>query len=161
MVTKSAVLGILAMTILAFPTTASAQELPGWFAFLSATPRVIWLKPLTVDSNEPELNQLLKKRHNVALEELIARHSEFLAGRGIDEFLYDAAIHLRNSRLELARDKAERLVIMQDHFAWTKLIKEIMKGRYEAGLVATKLYGEASYRRMQAEIDMLRLGDSK
>lgn len=149
------------MPILAFTTPASGQELPSWFAVLVATPRVIRLKPLTVDSNESELNQLLKKRHNVALEELIARHSEFFEGRGTVEFLYDAAIHLRKSRLELARDKAERLVVMQDHLAWTTVIEEITRGRHEAGTVATKIYREASYRRMQAEIDLLRLVDSK
>jgi hypothetical protein len=121
---------------------------------------VLLLKPITVDSNEPELSQLLKKRHNVALEELIARHSEFLADRGTVEFLYDAAIHLRKSRLEIARDNAERLEILQDHIAWTKLIEAIMKFRYEAGLVATKIFHEASYRRMQAEIDMLRVVES-
>jgi hypothetical protein len=122
---------------------------------------VIALKPLPVDSNEPELNQLLKKRHNAALEELIARHLEFLADRGIFEFLFDAAIHLRKSRLELVRDKADRLTIMQDHIAWTKVIEEIMKVRWEAGQVATKMYREASYLRMQAEIDMMRLSGSK
>jgi hypothetical protein len=142
---------------LAVPPQASAQELPNWFIFQITTPNVIWLKPLPMKADESELNQLLRRRHNVALEELGACYAEFLAGRGTVEFLYDAANHLRKSRLELARDKSERLVMMQDHIAWAKLMEGIIKNRFEAGQMPAKMYHEASYRRMQAEIDMLRL----
>jgi hypothetical protein len=158
---KSTIFCHLAILGLALPSTASAQELPDWFVFQSTTPKVIWLKPLKIEPDELVLNQLLKKRYNAALEELGARYSEFLAERGTVEFLYDAANRLRKSRLELARDRSERLVIMQDHIEWTKAMEAIMKGRFEAGKLPAKMYHEASYRRMQAEIDMLRLVDPK
>jgi hypothetical protein len=119
------------------------------------------LKPVMINPASSELQQLLQKRHNAAVVELEGWYSEFMEGRGTIEFLYDAADHVRKSRLELARDNPERVVIMQDHIKLTKELEEFMKASNEQGKVPTKMYREASYRRMQAEIDLLRLVEAK
>ena len=143
------------------PSTASAQEVPNWFIYLGTPPRIEWLKPVKVSTASSELNQLLQKRHNAAVVELEGCYSEYMEGRGTLEFLYDAADHVRKSRLELARAKPERVVIMQDHIKLTKELEKLMKDRNELGRVPTKMYREATYRRIQAEIDLLRLIDAK
>src|ERR1700722_12361998 len=124
---KAAIACLLLISGWMVPSTARAQEMPDWFIYRSTTPKLIWLKPLKIGVGESELNQLLKKRHNAALTMFVGHHAEFMAGRGTIEFLNDAANNLCKSRLEIARDKPERLVILRDHIEWTKMIEEDMK----------------------------------
>lgn len=104
--------------------------------------------------NKPDggekLKSLLQERWKTAGEEYFARNQEFLAGRGTQEFLYQAARRLLAAEQELP-DKS-RVTILANHLKRMAAIEKVNKERFEAGRIAVQDYRAAQYWRLEAEI---------
>jgi RNA polymerase sigma factor (sigma-70 family) len=97
-----------------------------------------------------KLKSLLQERWKTAGEEFFARNQEFLAGRGTQEHLYQAARRLLAAEEELA-DKS-RVTILANHLKRMAAIEKVNKERFDAGRIAVQDYRAAQYWRLEAEI---------
>jgi hypothetical protein len=124
---------------------------------LAFYPTFVRLSECSPQPGDDPLVLLLKKRHNAALGALRAYHSEFLAGRGTVEFMYDMARNFRNSRQELSLTQADGIKLQQHYLDWTNFIEEIQKRRRDAAKVPEKMYQESIAQRLRAEMELLEL----
>jgi hypothetical protein len=102
------------------------------------------------------LNELLQERKEAARKEYVGRAKEFLVGRGTLDFLHEVTLHLRDAELTIAKQEAERRVILERHWARCKSIEAINKQRNDEGRIPTKDYLESRWYRLDAEIDLIR-----
>jgi hypothetical protein len=97
-----------------------------------------------------KLKALMKERFKTAGEEFWARNQQFLAGRGTDELLYQAARRLVEAERELPDKSA--VTALANHLRRMSEIEKVSKERFDAGRIGVQDYRAAQYWRLEAEI---------
>lgn len=72
------------------------------------------------------------------------------------ERLFAARSDLLEARLELASTKAERLMLLQEHYDLAKSDEELARARFRSGSATQVDYLQAKARRLQREVAILR-----
>jgi RNA polymerase sigma factor (sigma-70 family) len=95
--------------------------------------------------------ELARAKQEVARELLRFRRLEFQAGRDLYQLLYEAAQQLRDSDLELAATKEQRIRALQDYLDVLRLADEHCSLLERAGRLSYRDTLSATYRRIEAE----------
>jgi hypothetical protein len=136
----------------------------GW---LLAGGGVALLLPLWAAAPEPgkegdsaEVKKLLRERRDVLTQAVAARGMEYELGArltsGTD--LGGLSRELLGAELELARRPGERVAAHQAHFSRMRMMENLARGHYNAGLIPLTDYMRARAARLEAEAGLRRAG---
>ena len=103
------------------------------------------------------LQELLKRRRDVAREELRLRNKEWQQGRLADSnLLFDVALRLLDAELALSTGRAARTAACKAHLAHMKEFEAIARSRFEAARLSAAGLVMAQYYVLDAEIRLER-----
>jgi RNA polymerase sigma factor (sigma-70 family) len=109
--------------------------------------------PAKVERNEADC---IAELYEAASRECDARMSEYLAGRGTEEFLHASSRRLLQAELEKAEDNTQRVAARESHFKRMAEIEKVNKERFEAGKITTQDLESSRFYRCEAELSLLR-----
>ena len=94
---------------------------------------ILKAKPVDIGSQETDLDRLLKHRYNAALRATQLVTKEVIGGRRNPIEILPLASMLLDSKLELARDRKDRLVVLETHVQFMRYIDAFTMARFGVG----------------------------
>ncbi len=143
------------------PTGTQAEESNGDAQAEKGLPEFLTLEPLEAKPDDSELRKLQVARYNAAAAELAARRAILHAGSpplaGYDgPALMESARRLHKARLALAAEASQRIRAHEQYVEFLKSWEDTVEDLVENGRTSTVELHLARYRRLDAEIDLLR-----
>jgi hypothetical protein len=110
-------------------------------------------------ARQDHVKRLLVARVEAVRVEVDVRMKEFLAGRGSQHILIDAARRWLEAQREQGLNQADLVAVLEEHFQRMKQIHEKDEERFNAGRIAVHDFKQAEFARLEAEIWLERAKD--
>jgi hypothetical protein len=119
-------------------------------------PALLTSKPIREDPVDDELRKLLKARYNLVFAEMQKIYRAWRMGLERVDVVTELAQQLVESGLELTDKPAERVAFLAQFVGLMREAEEIAKEEYNHGMASHYQVYRLRYRRLQAEILLLR-----
>jgi len=99
-----------------------------------------------------KMDSLLKEQYQAARREADVRWQEYLAGRGIADYLMSAYKRILQAEFDLSDKRRDRISALEAEWLRTKLVESVDKSRFDAGRIAVSDFERSHFNRVRAEI---------
>jgi hypothetical protein len=113
-------------------------------------------EPLKILPGDSEMRKLLKERYNASLRVVQYRFRQWSFGKATLEVLFEAQRLHFTAQLELADDAKDRVKIYEAFVSQAQEVEKLTKAKFEASMATDADVAEATYWRVDAQIQLLR-----
>ncbi|MFL5327485.1 MAG: hypothetical protein ACJ8C4_01110 [Gemmataceae bacterium] len=120
-----------------------------------------FLKLPGFDDSALRLHSSLRQKANWSLDEVIGRFKEYRVGRGTLDILLESAAQARNVRVELTDRASDQLDVLTKYRDLVAEIEKLNRARFDVGSLREQDLLQSTYKRLSAEIDLLKTNGGK